>query len=70
MSDFVGKIATATKPIGLGTAGEVTIVGASGFTRLLAVRADKGAEIQPGETVFITAQQSPTLVTVSTIHTP
>lgn len=70
MSDFVGKIATVTKPIGEGKAGEATIVTPTGFTRLLAVRADLGAEIPAGATVYVTAQPSPTLVEVSVNYTP
>lgn len=70
MSELIGKIATVTKPIGGGMPGEATIVTASGFTRLLAIRADQGAEIAAGTTVFITAHPSPTLVAVSTEYTP
>jgi len=70
MSDLIGKIATVTKPIGYGKAGEATIVTASGFTKLLAIRADEGAEIQAGTTVFIIENPSPTLVAVSTEYTP
>lgn len=70
MSDLIGKIATVTKPIGAGQAGEATIVTASGFTRFLAIRADQGAEIAPGTTVFVTAHPSPTLIAVSTEYTP
>lgn len=70
MSDLIGKIATVTKPIGNGQAGEATIVTASGFTKLLAIRADQGAEIEAGTTVYVTAHPSPTLVAVSTEYTP
>jgi uncharacterized protein (DUF1501 family) len=70
MSDLIGKIATVTKAIGNGTAGEVTIVTASGFTRFLAIPATDGAEIAPGTTVFVADHSSPTLVSVSTEYTP
>jgi hypothetical protein len=70
MSDLIGKIATVTKTIGNGTAGEVTIVAASGFTRFLAISVDAGAEIDPGTTVFVVDHSSPTLVSVSTKYTP
>lgn len=70
MTDLIGKIATVTKPIGTGTAGQVTLVTATGFAHLLAVRADQGTEIEAGTTVYITKQPSPMLVEVATEYTP
>lgn len=70
MSDLVGKIATLTKPIGVGTAGEVTVVTATGFTRYLAIRSTPGPEIAAGTSVYVTDQPSPTLLAVSTEYTP
>lgn len=70
MSDLIGKIATVTKDIGNGTAGEVTIVTAAGFTRFLAISATEGTEIAAGTTVFVASHASPTLVSVTTEYTP
>lgn len=70
MSDLIGKIATVTRPIAAGSAGQVTMVSATGFTAYLAIPSIAGTEIAAGTQVFIAAQPSPTLVAVTTEYTP